>query len=292
MYKRETLLLTMLLAGCLISAGCSSTETQEEPTPEPVKKEEKVDERAELAKLVAYYRLDQVQVAVVSREALDEQGLGDELAQRFREDFSELGMRVQNAGGAELPETSATAIKALAGELDADLLLIALGKAKQRDDFGGMLSFEATVRGTVYEARGGVVATKELRKIGKRSSDASLAKSTALRAACEQLGPFLVKQIVRKVGQNVVARRLTVRGLRNHSSARWIEEHLGRQKGINDVRPLSWDEESGTGRWLVYLQPAVRSSLGQYVAKTPFLDMKITADDREGTTGEERREDR
>lgn len=245
--------------------------------------------REALATAVAYYRLDQVDVAVVSREALDEHGLGNELAQRFEEAFSDLGMRVRNAEGASLSRTDQRAIAETATKLGADLLIVVLGDTKEYDRFGTFYLYEAEVRGTVYEPGGSKVATREITTHGDRSSDANRAAESALLAAADDLGPYLVQEIVRSVGQNVVSERVTISGLTYHASVMQVISNLRAQPGINDVRLLSWDEKSCVARLLVYLQPAARQNLGGYIANTPGLDVRIRAEGDRAIEGSERR---
>jgi hypothetical protein len=249
--------------------------------------------RATQAELVAYYRLDTVNMAVISAEALDSLGLGDEVAQQLRETFSELGMRVQNAAGVPAATTpDPAAVMELASRLDADLVTVVAGRAAERSRLGQMISAEATVRSTVYESGGHVVATKQVTTVGARSSRREVAERSALVAASEQLGPYLVEQIIRTTGRNVITRRLTVTGLQYHVSVMKLVDHLKRQPGINDVRLLHWDESSRTARLIVYLQPAARDNLGAYVAQTPGLEVRIIQSDTAGATGHERRIDR
>ena len=246
-------------------------------------------DREAVAELVAWYQLDDVQVAVLSREALDKQGLGDDVAQRLREAFSELGMRVQNAAGGFFDETDLRTVRGLAKQFDADLVVLALGSAKERSRFGQFLSYEATVRATVYEAGGDMVATKELNTTGQRSTDPDRAARSALLVATDNIGPSLVEQLVRKTGQNLMTRGITITGLRYHASVMKVIAHLKSQPGINDVRLISWDEESQTARMLVYLQPAAKDNLGAYVVGTPNLDVRIESVDRKGLDAQERK---
>lgn len=256
----------------------------------PNKPEER--DREQIAELVAYYRLDQVNMVILSREGFDEHGLGDELAQRFREAFSELGMRVQNAAGASLPGTDRESIGAVAGQFNADLVTVVLGKASERDRFGNFLSYEADVRGTVYEAGGDIVATREITTVGKRSTDAGRAAESALLSAADDLGPYLVEQIIRKTGQNVVTRRVTITGVYDHATVMQLIAHLKKQPGINDVRLLSWDKWSHEARLLVYMQPAARPNLGGYLTGAPDLRVRIKAEDERKLDARERRIDR
>jgi len=322
--RRDHLALAALLASAALLVACATPQhpepepaprepTAERPkerpkelkrTPPPVKgseigpagvatpdeTQEREGSRDEIAELVAYYRLEDVQVAVVSREAVGASGLGDEMAQSFRESFSELGMRLQNVSGDG--GSDAAAIRGIAARFDADLVALVLGRAKERDRFGNFHSFQATVRGTVYEAGGDPVATKEITKVGERSSDAGLAERSALLAASKELGPFLVEQIVRKTAQNVVTRRLTLRGLREHASVERIASHLRAQPGINDVRLQGWNESDGIARWVVYLQPAARANLGAYVCGVTGLDVRIRADEGRDLDATERKANR
>ena len=238
----------------------------------------------ELAELVAYYRLDRVQVAIVSNETLD--GLGDTLAQEFREASSRFGMRVMNAQGARASSTDVAAIRKLADQFNADLVVVVLGKAEQRDKFGNFYSYQATVRATVYEPNeGSEVATNELTKTGKRSTDQPAAEKSALLAAAQEIAAPMIEQIVRKVGKNVVSRRLTVRGVLDHETKDRILQHLRGRDGISDVRLVSWDQHSKTARWVVYLQPAAVPELGVYLAQTPELKIRIEAENRKTVEG-------
>ncbi|TVQ56373.1 MAG: hypothetical protein EA377_02300 [Phycisphaerales bacterium] len=248
--------------------------------------------REELAEQVAYYYLDSVHMAVVSREALDDHGLGDDVAQKMREAFSELGMRVQNAAGASLHGTDANTIRRLSQQLDADLITVVLGNSQKRSSLGRMMSYEATLRGTVYEADGNLVATKEVNKVGDRSSRERNAERSALVNAAEELGPFLTEQIIRKVGQNVITRRLTIVGIQYHVTVSQIIAHLKSQPGINDVRLLHWNDQTRTAQFIIYLQPAARGNLGAYVSQTPDMKVRVLQEDQRGIYGRERRIDR
>lgn len=243
--------------------------------------------RDERAQLFAYYRLDDVQMAVLGREAIDRHQLTDEVVQRLRETFSELGMRVQNAAGHELDQVNRESIHRLAAEVDADLVTVVSGAARERSRLGRMLSYEAEVRATVYEAGGDIVVTKEVTKIGTRSRSPEKAAESALLAAANELGPYLAENLVRKVGQNVITRRLSITGLRQYGSVTKIKAYLEQQPGINEVRLILWEEASDTTRFLVYLQPAAKDNLGIYVTSMPGLDVRIRRVDREGMTAAE-----
>jgi hypothetical protein len=237
----------------------------------------------------AYYRLDDVQMVVVGEQAIDEYDLTDEVTQELREHFSEMGMRLQNAEGVRFHRQDAESIRDFAANLDADLVTVVVGEARERANLGQMYSYEAEIRATIYEAAGDIVTTREITAVGGRSSDAQRAADSALRAAADELGPFLSEQLIRKVGQNVITRRLVVTDLRYYASVTKIMTWLKKQPGINDVRLMSWDERSGTARFIIYLQPAAKDNLGIYVTDTPDLEVRIRHIDQAGTTGEERR---
>jgi len=241
------------------------------------------------AQAFAYYKLDDVQMLVLGVQAIDEYDLSDEVTQRLTEHFSEMGMRLQNPSGLDFDVATPESIRDLATEADADLVTIVGGDARERAKLGRMLSYEAEIRATIYEGGGDVVTSKEITKVGARSSRAERAAESALLAAADELGPYLSEQLLRKVGQNVITRRLVVTDLRYYASVTKIMAWLNRQDGINDVRLISWDARTNTARFIVYLQPAAKDNLGIYVTRTPGLDVRIRDAETAGTTGSERR---
>jgi len=242
----------------------------------------------EIAQSFAYYQLDNVQMVVVGEQAIEEYELTDEVTQHIREHFSELGMRVQNAGGTSFTQNTHDAIRAFAASLDADLVTVVSGIAQERAQLGQMFSYEAEIRTTIYEASGDIVATKEITKIGSRSSRPDHAAHSALRAAAEELGPYLSEQLIRRVGQNLITRRLNISGLKYHASVTKLMAWLKQQDGINDVRLISWDADSDTARFIMYLQPTAKDNLGTYITTTPDLNTQIRRINQAGTAGTER----
>ncbi|MCK4872148.1 MAG: hypothetical protein KAS72_05450 [Phycisphaerales bacterium] len=236
--------------------------------------------RAQQAAHVAYYSLDDVQMAIVGGEEIDRYQLGDKVAQELRELFTEIGFRVQNVSHLDLYQTDPDSIAEFAARADADLVTTVYGTVSERSRLGRMLSYEATIRANVYEAAGQLVATKELTAVGKRSSRVDAAAKSALIAAVDQVGPYLIEQIIRKVGQNVVTRRLTLTDMDDYGTVTHLLAHLRGQQGINDVRLMSWDDRSGTARMVIYLQPAAIHNLGTYIATAPGMKIEIQQIDR------------
>jgi len=249
-------------------------------------------DREVTAQAFAYYDLDDVQMVVIGEPTIDKYGLTDDATQQLREHFSEMGMRLQNVGGSTLGSTDAAAIAGLSTSYDADLVTVVSGTARERGKLGRMYSYEATVRVTVYEAGGQTVVTKELTKVGSRSSKPDRAAESALRAAAGEIGPYISEQLIRKVGQNVLTRRVVITKLKYYASVTQIIEYLKRQQGINDVRLISWEADVGRARFVVYLQPAAKDNLGIYVTQTPNLEVKVVHIDNARMTGEEQRRDR
>jgi hypothetical protein len=129
------------------------------------------------------------------------------------------------------------------------------------------------------------VTTKEITKVGSRSSKPEKAAGSALQAAAGEVAPFASERLVRKVGQNVLVRRLVISGLGYYASVTRIMAHLKAQPGVNDVRLACWSEGSATARLTVYLQPAAKDNLGIYVTKTTGLDILIEHVDNNAATG-------
>jgi len=120
------------------------------------------------------------------------------------------------------------------------------------------------------------------------SSTSSAAESARLSVA-DQLGPFVLEQLARKIGQNVVTRRLTVRGLRHDTQPMQLSAHLARQPGVNHVRLLGWSSASGVAAYWVSLAPWAEDRLGAYLVEAPYLDVRIRAEDQRGLEAERRR---
>jgi hypothetical protein len=238
--------------------------------------------RAEQAKLIVEYSLDEVQMAVTGNEPMLEHDLGGTVTQNLRELFTELGIRVQNTWDVHLSDIDAAGIADYAAEADADLVTWIRAETNQRAKLGQMISCEAVIKANVYEASGGLVATKELRTVGQRSSRIERAARSALEKGVEQIGPYLVEQIIRKVGQNVVARRLSLSDIEEQADLDAIVSHLRKQTGVNDVRTLKWDGGTKSAQLLVYLQPAAIDALPGFLRSTPGLDLEIKKLDRTG----------
>jgi hypothetical protein len=236
--------------------------------------------REERGAHVLYYGLDDVQIAVVPGPPAGDPALLDTLIQDLSEEFFELGMRVRNVAGQQLDAVDKESITDFAAAVDADLVVCVWGDAELRDKFGSMLSYRGTVRATAYESLGDTVTTKEVRKIGQRSPEADQAARSAIEQAVAEVGDYMGEQLIRKIGQNLSSRRITLSGVDNYAMLTQIEAHLKSQDAINDVRRIDWNQSTGVAHLVVALQPDAIDNLPTYLATTPGQAFDIQQLDR------------
>lgn len=234
----------------------------------------------QLADRLAFYRFTELRTGTVVIGDLEQIDRSRKTLQRFNEIFSELGLLVVTP---ELPvagQPRQQLIGSLTRQHDLDLVCILEGDVRQRDEFHGFFSHTAEIRATVYESNGSLVATKELSVVGQRSTDRAASKESAFAKAADEIAPFMLEQLSRKIDRNVVTRRLGIRGLVRDTDPMDIRTHLQQQAGVNDVRLISWAASEGIATYVVSVEPWVTDRLGSYLLQIPNLDLRILSEDR------------
>ena len=141
------------------------------------------------------------------------------------------------------------------------------GAAELADKFGNFYLYRAKLRGKVLNlTTHQEIASKTIRKDGRRALDEAEAAEDALESAAADLTTYLTDEVARKwEATSLIRLRLIVTDIDHAQEADDVRVGLQRRAGIYYVSLERWDKESDTGVYEVLCRFDVREYLVGYV---------------------------
>ena len=141
------------------------------------------------------------------------------------------------------------------------------GEAEQVDKFGNFYLYRAKLRGKVLNlTTHQEIASKTIRKDGRRALDEVEAAEDALESAAADMATYLTDEVARKwEATSLIRIRLIITDIDHAQEADDVRIGLQRRVGIYYVSLERWDKESDTGVYEVLCRFDVREYLVGYV---------------------------
>lgn len=222
---------------------------------------------AEKQQFVFQARLDRLMIGA---------GGDAELSEAAVSRLAELGLRCVLLGTGQYDAPSEHYLAKAKGE-PVDLLLILDGQAVQVDRFGDFYSYRAECKGKLLDAyTGTVISSTNLQKRGQRALEMDAAAKSALETAATEMAAYFSDELVRKVEHGLLTVRVVLTRVVSTEDLDRVRAWLLSQKGVEEVKVVSWAEKTGTAIMHIRAHPAQRDNLAGYLETVPGIVLKVT----------------
>jgi hypothetical protein len=150
---------------------------------------------------------------------------------------------------------------------NCNLVFLLKGEAKQKDKFGTFFSYECKLSGKILNLyTHQIIARKTITQRGARKQDADQAAESAVVAAAEPMGEYLIKEVARKwQATSLLKAKLEIHDVEDAGVCNDLRAGLQNRVGVYYVSLERWDVGGRTAEFEVLCRFDVKEHLLAYV---------------------------